>query len=93
MAVKTAEVATPEPLVAAVTAPPAKVPPAPLEGAEKVTATPLTGLPPASLTSADKGLAKAVLTDALCGVPPAGTTEEAEPAVPALTVTLAFVDP
>src|SRR5262249_48885678 len=40
-----------------------------LDGAEKVTVTPLTRLPPLSFTVATRGAAKAVLMEALCGVP------------------------
>jgi hypothetical protein len=69
LAVKTADVATPWALVVAVVSPPANVPLAPLAGAVKVTATPLTGLLEASLTVACSCVANAVFTVALCGVP------------------------
>lgn len=46
LAVKTAEVATPLALVVAVLTPPANVPLAPVDGAVKVTITPLVGDPP-----------------------------------------------
>jgi hypothetical protein len=55
LAVKIAEVATPEELVVAVLAAPANVPLGPLPGAVKVTVTPLTGFPPESLTVATRG--------------------------------------
>ena len=61
LAVKTAEVATPEPLVTAVFKPPANVPLAPLPGAAKVTVTPEAGAPPAPVTVATSGAAKGVL--------------------------------
>jgi hypothetical protein len=80
-AVNTAEVAMPEALVVAVFTPPAKVPLAPLPGAENVTVTPLTGFPPASFTRAVNGAAKAVLIVALCGVPLLATMLAAVPAV------------
>ena len=54
----------------AVVFPPLKVPLAPLPGAVKVTAAPLTGLLLASVTIADMAIAKAALTNALCVVPP-----------------------
>jgi hypothetical protein len=64
-AVNIAEVATPELLVVAVSAPPAKLPEAPLAGAAKVTVAPLTGFPPESFTVATRGLEKAVSMAAL----------------------------
>ena len=67
LAVKVGEVATPEASVDTVTEapPPAKLPLAPLAGAENVTLAPLTGLPPESFTVATRGAAKAVLMVAL----------------------------
>lgn len=81
MAVKTAEVATPLAFVVAVLTPPAKVPLAPLDGAVKVTVTPLTGFPPLSFTVATSGDANAALIVALCGVPLVAVMEAAGPAV------------
>ena len=52
LAVKTADIATPRPLVVAVVTPPASVPLAPLPGAVNVTVAPLTGLLPESFTVA-----------------------------------------
>jgi hypothetical protein len=65
LAVKTADVATPEAFVTAVLAPPAKVPLAPDGGAVNVTVTPLTGFPFASFTVATSGDANAVFTPVL----------------------------
>lgn len=70
LAVKVAEVATPEEFVTAVFFPPANVPLAPDGGAVNVTVTPGTGLPPTSVTVADSGLTNAVFTGALCPEPP-----------------------
>ena len=42
---------------------------APLDGAVKVTVTPLTGLPPESFTVACNAVPNAALIAALCGVP------------------------
>ena len=64
-----AEVATPDALVVAVFAPPAKLPLAPLLGGVKVTVTPFTGVPLAFVTVTTKGAGKGVLMAALCGVP------------------------
>jgi hypothetical protein len=74
LAVKTAAVATPWALVVAVFTPPANVPLAPLDGAVKVTVTPLTALLDASLTVACSCVVKAVLMEALCGVPAVAAT-------------------
>jgi len=79
LAENTAEVATPLLSVVAVFTPPANVPLAPLDGAVKVTVTPLTALPPLSLTVATRGAAKAVLMVALCGVPLVAAIEAAGP--------------
>src|SRR5713226_3093111 len=73
-AVNVADVAIPLAFVVAVFTPPANVPLAPLPGAVKVTATPLTGLFPASVTVATKGAPKAVLIAALCPEPLVTTT-------------------
>jgi hypothetical protein len=81
LAVKTAEVATPEALVVAVFTPPANVPLAPLTGAANVTSAPLTGLPPESLTVAASAAAKAVLIPALCGVPLVAVIDDGLPVV------------
>jgi len=81
LAVNTAEVATPLPFVVAVFTPPANVPPAPLDGAVKVTVAPLTGLLPASFTVATSGAANAVLIVALCGVPLVAVMLAADPAL------------
>lgn len=75
MAVNIAAVATPEAFVTAVFVPPAKLPLAPLAGAENVTVTPLTGLPPASFTVAESREAKAVLMAVLCPAPPVALTD------------------
>jgi len=79
LAVNTADVATPKEFVVAVLTPLANVPLAPLEGAVKVTTTPLTGLLPASFTVAVKGRPNAVLIVALCGVPLVALIEAADP--------------
>src|SRR5437016_2777034 len=68
-AVNVAEVATPDALVVAVFAPPAKLPLAPLLGGVNVTVTPFTGFPLALVTVITKGAAKGELIAALCGVP------------------------
>jgi hypothetical protein len=67
LAVKVGAVATPLLFVvaAAVVVPPLKVPLAPLPGAVKATATPLTGLLLASFTVTASGDANVVLTVAL----------------------------
>ena len=79
---KAGAVATPLALVDAVAvAEPPKVPLAPLAGAVKVTAAPLTGLPPASFTVACSAVAKAVLMAALCGVPALAVMLAAAPAL------------
>ena len=54
---------------------------APVAGAAKVTATPLSGLPAASLTSTCSGTAKGARTVVLCGVPPVAVMVDAVPAV------------
>jgi hypothetical protein len=69
LAVKTADVATPDAFVVAVLTPPANVPLAPLAGAVNITITPLTKFPPESLTVTTSGVEKAVLMVVLCGVP------------------------
>ena len=68
----TPDVATPEAFVLTVIVfiPPVKVPLAPVAGAVKVTAMPLSRFPPASFTVAVSGLAKAAPATAVCGVPP-----------------------
>ena len=81
LAVKAAEVATPFTPVVAVLTPPAKVPPAPLPGAAKVTVTPWIGLLPESRTVATRGAAKAVEMVALCGEPLVRVSEAGAPAV------------
>jgi hypothetical protein len=68
-AVKTAEVATPLPLLVAVFTPPANVPLAPLTGGVNVTTTPLTGLLLASVTVTTSGEANAASMAALCPEP------------------------
>ena len=78
-AVKTADVATPLPLVVAVFTPPANAPLAPAAGGVNVTSTPLTGLFPASVTVATRGAAKAVLITAFCAVPLVAATLAAGP--------------
>ena len=78
LAVKVDDVATPEALVTALEAP-WNDPLAPLEGAVKVTVTPLTGLPDASMTVAWRGVANTVLTVVVCGVPPVAAIEAAAP--------------
>lgn len=80
MAVKTAELATPLALVVAVFTPPANVPLAPLEGAVKVTTTPLTGLPPPSVTVTCNA-ANGLLMATPCGVPAVAVMLAAAPAV------------
>jgi len=82
LAVKIAAVATPCAFVAAVFAPPAKVPLAPLPGDANVTVTPLTGLLRESLTVACSWAANAVLTVALCGVPAVAVMVVAVPTPP-----------
>src|SRR5215472_5918278 len=74
LAVKTAEVATPEAFVTAVVTPPANVPLAPLAGAAKVTVTPFTGLFPESGTVAWSCAGKAVLVGGVCVVAEVATT-------------------
>ena len=71
LAVKVGAVAMPLLLVVSVTEvlSPENVPLAPLEGAAKVTVTPLIALPFWSLTVASSAVANAVLTVALWGVP------------------------
>src|SRR5579862_1379592 len=54
---------------------------APLDGAAKLTVTPLSGLPAASLTSTCSGAANGASTVVLCGVPPVTVMLEAVPAV------------
>jgi hypothetical protein len=68
LAVKTPDVATPDPLVVAVFTPPANVPLAPLTGWVNVTVTPLAGFPP-EVTVTTNGFANGVPTVVLCGVP------------------------
>src|SRR5260221_497676 len=77
------EVAVPLALVVSVSAvvPFAKVPLAPVEGAENVTATPLTGFWPLSKTVTTRGVVNAVLMGALCGVPLVAVTEAGAPVV------------
>jgi hypothetical protein len=64
LAVKIAEVATPLALVVAVLTPPANVPLAPVDGAVKVTTTPLVGEPPV-VTVATNGAENAAFTVAV----------------------------
>jgi hypothetical protein len=80
LAVKTGDVATPEPFVVAVFTP-AKLPLAPLPGTVNVTVAPLTGLPPASFTVTASGFANAVLMVVLCGVPLVAVIDAGAPAV------------
>ena len=54
---------------------------APVAGAAKATATPLSGLPAASLTSTCNGTANGASTVVLCGVPAMAVTLDAVPAV------------
>jgi len=75
--VNTLVVATPAAFVVAVNTLPANVPPAnvplaPVEGAVKVTVSPMEGLPPESFTVTTSGAAKAVLMVAVWGVPLVG---------------------
>lgn len=74
-----ADVATPLESVVAVFTPPVNPPLAPLDGAVKVTVTPLTALPPLSFTVATKGAAKVELMVVLCGVPLVAAIEAAGP--------------
>ena len=67
-------------VVAMAVADPLKAAPVPVEGAVKVTLTPLTGLLLASFTNACKTVAKAVLTVALWGVPAAARILAGTPA-------------
>ena len=76
---KTADVATPLPLVVAVFTPPANTPLAPEAGGVNVTSTPLTGLFPASVTVASRDAANAVLITAFCGVPLVAVTFAGDP--------------
>jgi len=64
--------ATPDALVMAVV--PDSVALAPLEGAAKVTVTPLSGIPPESFTVAASAAPKAAPITADCGVPPVAVT-------------------
>jgi hypothetical protein len=73
-AVNTGAVATPLEFVVAVFTPPAKVPLAPVPGAENVTVIPLVGAP-FVVTVAASCVANAVPTAALCGVPPLALTD------------------
>ena len=84
MAEKMVDVATPEAFVAVVTAsaPPAKVPLAPLPGAVKVTFTPApTRLLPASRTVALRGDAKGELTGVVWPEPAVAVIDAGAPAV------------
>src|SRR6187549_1884918 len=97
LAVKAGAVAMPLALVTTV-ALAANVPEAPVEGAVKVTLTPLSGLLPASATRTCMAVANCVFTVALCGVPAVAVIVAAVPAVlvrakvvlsaPAVAVTL-----
>jgi hypothetical protein len=81
LAVKTADVATPDAFVVAVLTPPANVPLAPLAGAVNITITPLTKFPPESLTVTTSGVEKAVLMVVLCGVPLVAVIDDGLPVV------------
>ena len=82
LAVKTAEVATPDELVVAVVTPRAKVPLGPLPGAAKVTTDPLpTGLPFDLSRSPREARRRRVPTVAVWGVPLVVTIEAGVPAV------------
>jgi len=83
--VNTGAVATPLALVDAVAvrppfAPPVNTPLAPLDGAVKVTTTPLSRFPLPSFTVACRFVGKAVLIAMLCGVPAVAVMEAAAPA-------------
>src|SRR5437016_2137681 len=68
-AVNVAEVATPDALVVAVFAPPAKLPLAPLLGGVNVTVTPFTGVPLALVTVTTKGAGKGDWKSVVYGEP------------------------
>ena len=67
-------------VTAVAVADPPKVALAPVEGAVKVTVTPLNGLLPASVTVACSAVVKAALTVALCGVPAVAEIADGGPA-------------
>lgn len=85
LAVNTGAVATPLEFVVAVMVaplfvPPANVPLAPLDGAVKVTVTPLAGFPPLSFTVTWSAVGNAVLIVTLCGVPAVAVIADGGPA-------------
>ena len=93
MAVSNGAVAMPLVLVIAVAvADPAKEADAPVDGAVKVTVTPLTGLLPRSVTVAASGVVNGAFTTVLCVAPAVATIATGAPAV-LLRLKLAGVAP